>query len=577
MKAVVQCVIIVWGLLHGFSPCWQGNSGQALAQSISEVYPSRSSVELPVYRLDRSVSPFSGQDDHLPCRYTRIRLTPVKILGYDVFFPLTGKALPRLSRTFDQKTHLPQQTRPPIPTGMFVELESAYGSYHTLIGRLQHGTQFTGAHYAINGHWESTDGDHNRGHEGNLAAYLKCDAEISPSSTISLESSYFRSNLALPQLPGSQNHQKSAFQATGGYQSTIDPTWNASLDLSWEHAQFTDQSDVTFQLDSYGGHLTLKQLWSPRNMASLQATGHWEALSQDQTHLEQRYYGTAILANSFALPNSFSVDAGMRLDYYHSEDLASTDSHVVPIATTRFHLFQDTSLYMTYHPRLKFPRFTDLYVRKLYTTVNPTLRAEHQQHYFESGVKQRFGDTLTANAGVFYHNSTNFMMQIDANNDHILEYEQVDSVDLVGIKASIQLSYSEQFVQDMTYTYTKHNIFSEQRIDYIGEEFRNEILTYLPNHQVQTSLYWRMPIGLTLELNGTYVSEQYRNRDLAQGLIGKRFFINVDLTQHVTKYLQVFLLGRNLADASTYDIIPLLDSEEITSSRLIIGGVRLRL
>jgi hypothetical protein len=459
---------------------------------------------------------------------------------------------------------------------MFIELESAYGIYNTFIGRLQHSTQFTGAHYSIKGHRESTDGDHNRGHEDNTAVDFKCDAEISPNSTISLDGSYFQSELALHQLPGKQEHQKSAFQVTGGYQITLDPNWNALLNLSWEQARFTDHSDVSYQLNSYGGQLALKQLWNPRNMVGLQAFGHWENLAQDHAHLERRYYGSAVLTNSFAIPNSFSVDAGIRADYYHSENSAYTDYDMTPVVTTRFHLFQATSLYMTYHPRLKFPDFTDLYVRKLYTTINPALRAEHQQHYLESGIKQRFGNTLTVNAGVFYHDSTKFIMQIDADSDHILEYEQLDSVDLMGAKANMQISYSEHFVQDIAYTYTKHNIFSEQRIDYIGDEFRNEILTYLPNHQVQTSFYWKTPIGLTIELNGTYISEQYRNRDLTQGLIGKRFFINVDLTYHLTDYVQVFLLGRNLAAVNTYDIIPLLDSEEITSSRLLIGGARLR-
>ncbi len=79
-------------------------------------------------------------------------------------------------------------------------------------------------------------------------------------------------------------------------------------------------------------------------------------------------------------------------------------------------------------------------------------------------------------------------------------------------------------------------------------------LTYQPNHQVQASVYWSTPFGLSLDFYGTYISEQYRNGE-PQYRIGKRFFLDMTLTQKITDRIQVYVIGRNLTDTNTYDII----------------------
>jgi hypothetical protein len=455
-----------------------------------------------------------------------------------------------------------------------LELESAYGIYDTLVGRLQHGTQFKGAHYAMQGHWERTQGAQGHDPEENIAASVKVDWDISKRSTVSLGGSYFQSEIALPQLPGDQTHQKSAIQLTTGLQTNLETNTNVGLVLSGEYAALTDQDNVKYTLNSYGSQLTLKQLWSAKNTLSFHATGYWDRHAKEDDRFEERYYGAGTLLNSYVMYNNFAFDAGIRFDYYHSEDWHDTEYLIAPIVTTRLQLFRNTTLYATYQPHLTVPRFTDLYIRKLYTTVNPALRFEKDRYYVESGLSQTFGEAVSFNVGFFYRESTHSFFQIDANHDNILEYDQLGSASFQGIKANLQMNYREQFVQSITYTYTHSNVLSSQ---HTGDTLQDEILPYQPNHQVQASLYWTTPFGMVIECNGTYISEQFRNwHGGERNRIGKRFFVNVEITQKITDNLQVFLLGRNLTDTNTYDIIPILDSEEITSSRLVIGGIRLR-
>jgi hypothetical protein len=577
----LRVFIVLFLLLQLSLSFFRIDSGQALTQPIHRKYNYGSSVDLPFYSLSRSTAIFAQSNfennPRIPLSYSKLQFAPVKILGRFVNPPEIFKELPRISRAFNRRKLLPGESIKKAHTGIIVELESAYGIYNTFIGRLQHGTQFKGAHYHVSGHWEKTDGEQSDKSEENIAVQGKVDVDLSKSAMVDLASSYFQSDLALPQLAGNKDHEKSALQLIAGLQVSFDPNIDFSLALSGEQARFSDHDDVTFEMDSYGGQLTIKQLWSAKNTLSLSSAGYWEEYFQEDDHIENRYYGTSTLVNSFAMHDKFAVDAGIQFDYYHSEDLHHTDYLIAPVVTTRFHVLRNTALYTTYHPRLKFPRFTDLYIRKFYTTVNPELYAEKNRHYFESGIRQRFGEAISCNIGLFYHKSENLILQIDENFDNILEYEQLDSVDIIGVKANLQMNYLEQFVQNITYTYKKHNIFSGQRVDQLGDDFHNEIFPYQANHQVQASIYWMTPFGLAIDFNGTYVSEQFRNRLIGhQSRIGKRFFLNVDLTQQITDNFQVFLLGRNLTDTNTYDIIPLLDSEEITSSQLFIGGVRFR-
>lgn len=576
MKYVWHFLVVMW-----ISVCvWPEFCGaDVLSSPPVQRIVSRSSLDaLPWYRLRRTLASPSPAALLVTSSlsYPKLRFTPVKIRGLNIITLSGTKELPRLSRTFDQKQRLPEQLSSHARFGVRMEAEAGYGLDDTFVGRLQHGTQLKNAHYALTGHWETTQNASPDRQEENLTMHMTCDIDVTDASKILLDGGYVQSRVALPQLSYDAYHQKSALLARFGYQVDFDPTFNASLTASWEDAGFTDHQDLESTAIKYGGHLTLRKNWSERNTLSLDATGSREELSQEPAPNTTHYYGSALFLNSFAVYDRFSLDTGARLDYYHATADPHSTHHMTPVMTARLHLFQTTSLYIMYHPRLKIPDFADLYIRKIYTTVNPELYPEKQRNYVEIGVKQRIGETFAMNIGGFYHDSDDFIFQIDTDADNILEYANMKAVDFLGVRANIQMHYRERLVQNITYTYTTHHIFSAQRVSSLGENFRNIILPYRPNHQVQASLAWTLPFGLTVDLDGIYVSEQYRNRSKEEAPIGRRFFVNVELTQRITENFSVFLAGRNITDTSTYDIIPWLNSEEITSSRLFLGGVRFR-
>jgi len=455
-------------------------------------------------------------------------------------------------------------------------LEAGYGYDDLLIGHLRHGAQFQGAHYALTGHWERTRDAFPNTAEENLTTRLMGKINLADASSIVLDGAYTQSQVALPQLPYQAAHNKSAIQARAGYRTNVDPTLYAAVTLAWEDALFRDEGDVQSALTTYRGEIALRKSWSGKNTLSLETEGAWEQLAQGEDPDITGYYGNALLLNSFAMYDRFSLDTGLRLDYYYSQREPRATYHITPVVAARWQVFPATSWYMQYHPRLEIPDFTDLYIHKLYTTVNSELHAEQQQHYVEVGFKQRVGEAFVVNVGGFYHDSRDFIFQIDTNADQILEYAQMPSVDFLGVRANIQMNYRERLVQNITYTYTTHHIFSAQRVSLLGGDFRNEILPYQPNHQIRAGLAWKLPFGLTLDVDGIYVSEQYRNRSKDQSPIGRRFFVNIEAAQRISANISLVVAGRNVTDISTYDIIPWLNSEEITSSRLLWGGIRLR-
>lgn len=509
----------------------------------------------------------------LPLQYAKLQFSPVRIMGQALPPPPIEKELPWVSRRqLNRAKQLAQERLKKPQTGLVVEAEAAYGIHDTFIGRLQHSTQFKGAHYSLSGHWEKTAGDARANPEENIAAQAKVDVDISKQTSASVESTYFQSDVTLPQLSSQARHEKSLLQIVADLQFNFETDTDGALTVEGAQSRFFDHLERDFRVNTYRGHLSLKHLWNPKSTLHVDMVAEGERLFQDDHHLDSHYYTSNTLLNSFLIADTFTVDAGMQFDYYYADDGAVTEYLIAPLLTTRLQVLRNTTLYTTYHPHLSFPRFADLYIHRLYTAVNPELHAEKFRYSVETGLTQRFGEAVSWNLGLFYHSRDNLIVQLDADRDNILEYQQWGAADFMGVKTSLQMNYREQLVQSLTYTYTDYEVSAGQ----ISAACDSVRLPYHPNHQVQASLYWTTPLGLAIDFNGTYISEQFRDCAGLQRSIGKRFFLNLDVTQHFSDNFQVFLLGRNLTDTPTYDIIPLLDSEEITSSRLFIGGVRLR-
>lgn len=579
-KTVLRGILLT--LFVCLIPCLDILEGHSVlaATTLAPKIKRRNLVPLPFFSFSKSLS---FQSDwaiwtNIPIQEIsqKRQFVPGKIIGRLLPAHSVQKELPRLSRALDRLKYFPSEMRKKLQTGIVLELEAAYGFHHTFIGQLQHGTQFKGANYYLQGHWESTEAEGEGQREERMTGQIKVDWDASKQSKFSLNSSYFQSFAALPQSQYPRaKHKKSAIELIAAWQWNLETDTDLFLAWTGELANFDDQEKNRFEMNRTGAQLTLKHLWTPKNMLLMDSVGYWETMYQDDSRLDTRYYQTGTLLNSFAMSDAFAVEAGVKFDYYHSEERSETDYLIAPIFTTRFRLFRNTNLYTTYQPRLRIPGFTDLYIKKLYTVLNPDLHAEKVRHALETGIHQRFGEAVSLNIGLFYQESEGITLQIDDNRDNLLEYIQPGSARFMGIKANLQMNFLEQLVQNITYTYTTYKILDWDHTAFSDQFLDEDHLTYQPNHQVQASVYWATPFGLALDFHGIYISEQYRNGN-PQDRIGKRFFLNMALTQKITEGFQVYVIGRNLTNTNTYDIIPILDSEEITSSRLFVGGIRIR-
>ncbi len=569
VRRVLLLAVVVVCLPTGYS-CLTPNSLWAASEILP--FPSTS-------RELSSHTSLQGSDTRLysQLQEQKLRVIPGKIVQTTSLILHEDKERLLFTRRDNRRKIVPRPPLKPNHTGLLVELEAAYGLYDTVVGRFQHGTQLPGAHYYLQGHWEKTRGEVHDRSEEILVGGFTSDADFSPNVNVLLEGSYFESSADLRQLEGVPQHNKADIEARLGMKINFRNYTHLEWYLSGEQARFTDESNMSYDMNRYGAIYALKRFWSPKNTLNIRSAGWWDEYFQEDRQTETRYYGTSSVINSFVLRNILALDTGVQFDYSYSEERGRTDYAISPVATTRIRLFRNTTLYVSYHPSLKFPDFRKLYIKKLYTTVNPDLRPETIRHDVESGINQGIGDVMSLNIAVFFRESEDVILQIDDNNDNILEYTQPYTAQFMGVKANVQMNFAEQFVQTITYTYTDYELLASSHTGMLPqEEAVREVLPYLPNHQIQASVYWMTPLGFAIDFNGIYVSEQYRNRQSSQPHIGKRFFLNIEFIQKISDRFQLFLLGRNLTNTDTYDIIPILDSEEIASSRLFFGGVRFR-
>jgi len=546
---------------------------------IQRHFDRRSASALPFLslRASRRFQPVGPAGEGLHTDFLgqhKLRFIPGKVSENPAAMPAYHKSVPGFSHAENRRKLLPHENFKKTHTGVVVELESGYGNHNTFIGRLQHGTQFKGAHYDLQGHWEKTNGKDQNKHEEIFSGRANFKIDLSKNSTSTIHGVYFQSQIELPQFSASVTHKKSAIELITALTVNVNPENSIGIRFSGERSEFADHNRLTFAMDRYGGKLNITHHWDTKNTLTFASQGAVELQQREDEHIETKYYGTTTLTNVFTLYNSFALEAGVLFDHYHSQDFHHTTYFIAPIATGRLRLLSRTTLFAAYHPHLVFPDFNKLYIQRLYTTVNPELYAETVRYDLESGIQQRFGDQVSVKLGAFYQERENILVQVDADHDNLLEYIQPGSAKCMGLKVSLQMNFFEQFVQSITYTYTQYETCSL----HLPETFSSSgiILPYHPQHQVQASVYWLTPLGFAIDFNGIYQSEQYRSWQHENNRIGSRFFLNVALTQKITDNFQVYLQGRNLTDTDIYDIIPILDSTEMTSSQLFIGGLRVR-
>ena len=340
---------IVWGCALG-----------CLGVNALAAQPARNATDLPFLTLAPDVAHSVAARDQPPLRWpvlAKIRLRPGQVRHQPGFAETPVKAAPLLTARENRRKRLPPEQSKKTPVGVTIDLEGGVGTSHTFIGRLQRGAQFKGGHYAVQGHWEQTDGANFDQYEDIFDGSATVKVDLSKHAHVQLESTYFQSAIDLPQAAEQAQHQKSALEVIAGLHLDIVPEATFDAVFSRTAATFTDQDAITTDLTRYAGQLNFKQLWSLKNTLSLTAQSAWDEYQQGDARVAAKYYGKATLLNAFALLDTVVLEGGVEFDYYlaNADDVA--EYLVAPVFLTRFLLFPRTTFYFTYHPSFVNPDF----------------------------------------------------------------------------------------------------------------------------------------------------------------------------------------------------------------------------
>lgn len=574
MKAILRKILLFgacWNLFCAFNmtPCYAASD--ALQRRFAAPYSS----DIPFLTHPRSLR----ADTRTLSNDTadrNILYLPGGIMREEFSPLLPEKVRPTLSRAASRRKLRPEERVPKEKTGVTLDVDAGYGNSETFISRLQHGTQFKGAHYTIAGHWEQTEGTSQPQEDQTFTGEVSLDADLSKQGELRLNGNVFFSDRELPQFSDGVRQKKSAIQAVAELRVNASTESPLTFSFGWERDTFADYTGQEFLANRYRSDLNAKYLWGRYNTLTYQGFGIMQDINQDEHDLEITVITESTLTNTFTWRDMIVFELGGRFDYSHAAEQNSTDSLFAPLAKFRLRVGETTTLYANYQPKLVTPLFSDSYIKTLYTSFDSGVSAETMRHVVESGIQQRFGKTAALNVALFYQDRKHLIALSDENLDYVLSYTQGASARFFGVKTALQIHFLEQFVHTLTYTYTDYEVISAGDLFSSSQEVDEHLLPYQPHHRVQANLSWLAPHGFKMDISGIYASEQYRNWQDRASTIDGRFLVNISLFQQMTEWAQAYALIRNVTDTAAHEISPLLNDEEVTSSRMLLGGIRLR-
>ncbi len=569
MKAILRGMLLFtayWTLFYAFiEPC------QAASNVLQRRFGAPYSSDIPFLAFPRHQYANSDISSDNAASAQKILYVPGGIMRGSFTSSVPQKIRPTLSRAVSRRKLRPEDRPPKGNTGITLDLDAGYGNGGTFISRLQHGTQFKGAHYTLSGHVEYTEGSIHPQQEQVLTGEGSFDVDLSKRSELRLNGSYFFSDRELPQFSDQSRQKKSAIQAVAHLR--VNPTAESPMTFTfgWEHNTFADYTGQEFFANRYRSALVAKYLWGRNDTVTLQGSGIIEHVNEDEQNSEMTVIADTTLINTFVWRDTLVIEVGGRFAYFHTAEHNDTISLLAPLAKLRVRLGETTTLYATYQPALVTPLFSDLYINTLYASVNSNLYAETMRHAIEFGIQQRFGKAVASNIAAFYQEREHPIALSDENLDYLLSYTQGETAQMFGMKVGVQIHFLEQFVHALSYTYADYGVVSPSE-----EDAYTDVLPYQPHHSIQANLSWLAPQGFEMDISGMYISAQYRNWQNADARIGGRFLVNISFSQMITEWAQVYARVRNLTDTAGYEISPILDNAEVTSSRMLLGGIRLR-
>ena len=213
--------------------------------------------------------------------------------------------------------------------------------------------------------------------------------------------------------------------------------------------------------------------------------------------------------------------------------------------------------------KVRFPTMRNLYATGVIGPLgNPNLKEEKSLNY-ELGSTWAITEKIIADGALFY----NVVRDLINFDNQIGRFEQYGRVTVAGAEMGLGSQLTEHFYGRISYTYlyTKNHSTVTIDNDYAAPLiYKPDRLPYRPEHKIDIDLRQTFDFGMTVDLNGSYVSQRtfYNHADTNNNtvLVAKKehledyVLVNMRVSQKFLKHYTGFIAIDNLFNESYQDL-----------------------
>lgn len=240
-------------------------------------------------------------------------------------------------------------------------------------------------------------------------------------------------------------------------------------------------------------------------------------------------------------------------------------SAVSPQLGIDFDVSNAVSLYAAVGKKIRFPTMRNLYADGVIGPQgNPHLKEEEIIGY-ELGGQWRMHPNLTFNGALFY-NDVKDMILFD---NQIGRFEQYADARIFGIETALSGQPANGLTARIGYTFLIAE--NDDSVVTVESEYLAEDLTYTPDeipyrprHKIDMDLTRKFDCGLTVHLNGSYISKRiyYDHADPADNTkfvavkksLDGYFLLNTKITYDFNRHCQIFGAVENILDENYQEL-----------------------
>jgi outer membrane receptor protein involved in Fe transport len=223
-----------------------------------------------------------------------------------------------------------------------------------------------------------------------------------------------------------------------------------------------------------------------------------------------------------------------------------------------------TNLYVSIGKKTRFPTMRNLYADgAIGPQGNPDMR-EEKTYSFEFGGKQVLNPKLTFEEALFYNDIKGLILF----DNEIGRFEQYKNARISGVEFSILSQITNNLSGRLSYTFL--NAMNHDSTITIENDFLPDLvytpkeIPYRPKHKIDADITQSFPFGITINLNGSYVSQQFfydkadsnNNRHFVavKKSLDAFFLLNSKISYDFKKHYQVFMAFENLLNQNYQEL-----------------------